>query len=126
VPLLQGSTVFVDMPNGLFALLVVIVNLLISQVIWNVVAPKILGDALDLPLPVIIVGVFIGAALGGVLGAFLVAPIVSTLRVLVFYTIRKIAQEDPFPGLVPQAPLQSEPPPIVEEPPPLEPETAHV
>lgn len=108
VPLFQGSTVFVEMPNGLFALLVVVVNLLISQVIWNVVAPKILGDALDLPLPVIIVGVFIGAALGGVLGAFLVAPIVSTLRVLVFYVIRKIAQEDPFPGLEPRAPLATE------------------
>ncbi len=105
VPLIQGSTVFTEMSNGLFALLVVIVNLLISQVIWNVVAPKILGDALDLPLPVIIVGVFIGAALGGVLGAFLVAPIMSTLRVIVFYVIRKIAQEDPFPGAEPSVPL---------------------
>lgn len=105
VPLIQGSTVFTEMSNGLFALLVVVVNLLISQVIWNVVAPKILGDALDLPLPVIIVGVFIGAALGGVLGAFLVAPIMSTLRVIVFYVISKIAQEDPFPGAEPSAPL---------------------
>ncbi|MGQ9887284.1 MAG: AI-2E family transporter [Aggregatilineales bacterium] len=105
VPLIQGSTVFTEMSNGLFALLVVTVNLLISQVIWNVVAPKILGDALDLPLPVIIVGVFIGAALGGVLGAFLVAPIMSTLRVIVFYVIRKIAQEDPFPGAEPSVPL---------------------
>lgn len=110
VPLIQGSTVFVEMSHGLFALLVVVVNLLISQVIWNVVAPKILGDALDLPLPVIIVGVFIGAALGGVLGAFLVAPIVSTLRVLVFYTLRKIAQEDPFPGATPRSPLLSDAP----------------
>jgi len=108
VPLIQGSTVFVEMPNGLFALLVVGVNLLVSQVIWNVVAPKILGDALDLSLPVIIVGVFIGAALGGVMGAFLVAPIVSTLRVLVLYALRKIAQEDPFPGLEPRAPLATE------------------
>lgn len=101
VPALQGSTVFVDMPNGLFMLLVIGVNLLISQVIWNVVAPSILGDILDLPLPVIIVGVFIGAAVGGVLGAFLVAPIMSTIRVVVFYIIRKIAQQDPFPGMEP-------------------------
>lgn len=101
VPALQGSTVFVDMPNGLFMLLVIGVNLLISQVIWNVVAPSILGDILDLPLPVIIVGVFIGAAVGGVLGAFLVAPIMSTIRIVVFYIIRKIAQQDPFPGMEP-------------------------
>lgn len=107
VPLLQGSLVFISMSNVVFTLLVVGVNLLISQGIWNVVAPKILGDALDLPLPVIIVGVFIGAAVGGVLGAFLVAPIMSTLRVIIIYVIRKIGQADPFPGEVPVYPLTS-------------------
>ena len=71
---------------------------MISQIIWNAVAPKILGDALDLPLPVIIVGVFIGAAAGGVLGAFLVAPIMATMRVLIAYTWNKINLQDPYPG----------------------------
>lgn len=98
VPLLQGSSVMIGLPNTTVALLVVVGNLVISQVIWNVVAPKILGDALSLPLPVIIVGVVIGTALGGILGAFLIAPILGTLRVLVLYTIQKIFQQDPFPG----------------------------
>jgi predicted PurR-regulated permease PerM len=98
VPLLNGSSVFTTMPNGFFALFVIVVNLFISQIIWNVVAPKILGDALDLPLPVIIVGVFIGAAVGGILGAFLVAPIMGTLRHIVLYVIAKINMRDPFPG----------------------------
>jgi predicted PurR-regulated permease PerM len=98
VPLFQGSSVFTDLPNGAFALLVVGVNLLISQVVWNIVAPKILGDALDLPLPVILIGVFIGAALGGILGAFLIAPILGTLRILVLYAVSKIGQQDPVPG----------------------------
>ena len=75
--LLQGSTVFTDLPNGTFAVLVVAVNLLISLIIWNGVAPKILGDAVNLPLPILLVGVFVGAALGGILGAFLVAPILG-------------------------------------------------
>lgn len=110
VPAFQGSTVFLEMPNLVFALLVIGVNLVISQVIWNVVAPKILGDALDLPLPVIIVGVFIGAAVGGILGAFLVAPIMSTIRVFVWYIISKIAQQDPFPGEVPTSPLNADTP----------------
>ena len=66
-------------------MLVVGINLVISQLIWNMIAPKILGDALDLPLPVIIVGVFVGAAAGGVLGAFLAAPILATLRVIISY-----------------------------------------
>jgi predicted PurR-regulated permease PerM len=101
-PLLTGSTTFVDMNPFTFALLVVIVNLILSQIIWNVIAPKILGDALNLPVVVIIVGVFVGAAVGGVLGAFLVAPIMSTLWLFFVYLTRKISQKDPFPGEEPQ------------------------
>ena len=81
IPLIQGSQASRKFRTAIMALLVVGINLLITQIIWNVIAPKILGDALDLPLPVIIVGVFIGAAAGGVLGAFLVAPIMATIRV---------------------------------------------
>ncbi|MBN2470174.1 MAG: AI-2E family transporter [Anaerolineae bacterium] len=99
VPLLRGSTVFVTMPYWAVALLVIGGNLIISQVVWNVLAPMILGDALDLPLPVIIVGVFIGTAVGGVLGAFLVAPTMGTIRVIVEYVFHKVRQEDPYPGL---------------------------
>lgn len=98
VPFFQGSSVMVNMSPGLIAFLVVIINLIISQVIWNVVAPKILGDALDLPLPIIIIGVFIGAAVGGALGAFLVAPIMGTFKVLLQYILAKIGQRDPYPG----------------------------
>lgn len=105
VPLIQGSLVWVDMPNVVFALLVAGVNLILSQVIWNGIAPKILGDALDLPLPVIIVGVFIGAAVGGILGAFLVAPVMGTIRVIVVYLLHKLAMQDPFPGEQPQISL---------------------
>lgn len=100
IPLIQGSQTFPQVPHVIMALLVVGVNLVISQVIWNVIAPKILGDALELPLPVILVGVFVGAAAGGVLGAFLAAPIMATLRVLMVYVWNKINLRDPFPGEV--------------------------
>lgn len=98
VPLLNGSSVFPQMPNGFFALFVIGTNIIISQVIWNVAAPKILGDALDLPLVLIIVGVFIGTAVGGILGAFLVAPILGTIRILLLYIVAKIGMRDPYPG----------------------------
>ncbi len=101
IALLQGSTVFTDLPNGTFAVLVVVVNLIISQIIWNVVAPKILGDAVNLPLPIILVGVFIGAALGGILGAFLITPILGTTRVILVYLLKKIGRQDPYPGQEP-------------------------
>ncbi|MBA3874277.1 MAG: AI-2E family transporter [Anaerolineae bacterium] len=98
VPLLQGSSVFTQMAHGTFALLVVGVNLVISQFIWNVVAPKIMGDAVSLPLPVIIIGIIVGTALGGALGAFLIVPILGTARVIVIYLMAKVRQRDPFPG----------------------------
>jgi predicted PurR-regulated permease PerM len=97
VPLLQGSTVLTDISNLGVAVLVVLVNAIINQIVWNIIAPKILGDALELPLPFIIVGVFIGAAVGGVLGAFLVAPTMGTIRILVVYALNKLAGRNPFP-----------------------------
>lgn len=98
LPLLTGSTVMTQTSPLGFALLVVGINMLITQFVWNVIAPIILGDALNLPTPVIILGVFVGGAVGGVLGAFLVAPAVSTTLILVDYLISKIAARDPFPG----------------------------
>ncbi|MBN2472774.1 MAG: AI-2E family transporter [Anaerolineae bacterium] len=95
--LLRGSTVFVNLPYWSVALLVIGINIVLSQIVWNVGAPLILGDALDLPLPVIVVGVFIGAAVGGILGAFLVAPIMGTMRVILEYAMHKIREEDPYP-----------------------------
>jgi predicted PurR-regulated permease PerM len=97
VPLLFGSSVF-EMSNFSFMLLVVGVNLVWTQIIWNVVAPKIMGEAVALPLPVIIIGIFIGTALGGVLGAFLIVPIAGSIRVFLVYIISKIRLADPFPG----------------------------
>lgn len=98
VPLFSGSTLYPDASGVSIALSVVLVNLIISQIIWNVVAPKIMGDVLDLPLPVVILGVFAGASVGGILGAFLASPVIASLQVLTNYLLRKLSQQDPFPG----------------------------
>lgn len=98
VPLFSGSTIYPDASGLSVALSVVGVNLIISQLIWNIVAPKIMGDALNLPLPVVILGVFVGAAIGGVLGAFLASPVIASIQVLMQYMLRKVMQQDPFPG----------------------------
>jgi len=119
VPLLQGSSVFTELSNVSVALLVIGVNILVSQVIWNVLAPKILGDALDLSLSVVVVGIFIGAAVGGVLGAFLVAPVMATIRVIVEYTLHKLNGRDPFPQMA-DKPIIGKPVPT--PPPPASPE----
>jgi len=98
VPLFSGSTLYPEASGISVALSVVLVNLVISQVIWNVVAPKIMGDALNLPLPVVILGVFVGASVGGILGAFLASPVIASLQVVMVYLLRKVMQRDPFPG----------------------------
>lgn len=100
VPLVEGSSTFPALPNLTVTLLVLGINLVISQIIWNVIAPKIIGSAVALPLPVIIVGIVIGTAIGGILGAFLIVPILGTLRVIIFYIIMKITQRDPYPDEV--------------------------
>ncbi len=108
LPLIAGSTVFPEMSNITFALFVVGINLVWTQIIWNVIAPKIMGDAVALPLPVIIIGIGIGAALGGILGAFLIVPTAGTLRVFVLYIVAKINARDPFPGQITPAMLDLE------------------
>jgi predicted PurR-regulated permease PerM len=99
IPLIQGST---TLPLDRFplAVAVVVVNLVISQIIWNVVAPKIMGDAVNLPLPLIILGIIVGAAVGGALGAFLIVPILGMIRVVIEYLMAKITRRDPYPGEV--------------------------
>ncbi|MDX2163313.1 MAG: AI-2E family transporter [bacterium] len=97
VPLIQGSTTL-PFERLTVALAVVIVNLVISQVIWNVIAPKVMGDAVNLPLPLIILGIIVGSALGGVFGAFLIVPLLGMIRVILLYLLAKVTRHDPFPG----------------------------
>ena len=94
---LSGSTAFPNMPHFLVALLVILGNVIISQIVWNILSPKIMGDALKLPTAVVICAVFVGAALGGLLGAFLIAPMASSVRIVVRYLLNKIGGHDPFP-----------------------------
>lgn len=100
VPLIGGSNAagFSEMTPIALAGLVTVVYLIWSQIIWNVVAPKILGDAVAIPLPVIILGIGVGLALGGILGAFLIVPILGTLRIVLIYVLHKLNGRDPFPG----------------------------
>jgi predicted PurR-regulated permease PerM len=100
VPLLSGSTVpaLDNLSNAALALLVTVIYLIWSQIVWTVVAPKILGDAVAIPLPAIILGIGVGLALGGILGAFLIVPILGSLRILLIYVIHKLNGRDPFPG----------------------------
>ena len=96
VTLVQGTNTLTVDPVTLITLAIV-PNLIMQQIVWNFVAPKITGDAVKLPIPVIILGLIIGAQVGGLLGALLAAPVMGILRVIVEYVLRKIQGGDPYP-----------------------------
>lgn len=64
------------------ALLVAIAYVVISNVILNIVYPKIVGDAVRLPPVLVIVALIAGFSWAGILGMFVAVPIAATLRIL--------------------------------------------
>ena len=84
VALVQGSTRF-ELNNVVFALLVILAYILIQQLESQLVAPRVLGDAVQLPALVVLLAITVGFQVAGVLGAILAVPTVATARVLTRY-----------------------------------------
>ena len=68
--------------SPLKALLVAIGYIVITNVILNIIFPKIMGDAVKLPPLLVIVAFIAGFSWAGVLGMFVAVPIAATLRIL--------------------------------------------
>ena len=64
------------------ALLIALFYLLISNVVLNIIYPKVVGDAVRLPPLLVIVALIAGFSWGGILGMFVAVPIAATLRIL--------------------------------------------
>jgi predicted PurR-regulated permease PerM len=64
------------------ALLIGLLYVLITNVILNIVYPKIVGDAVKLPPILVIVALIAGFSWGGILGMFVAVPIAATFRIL--------------------------------------------
>jgi len=64
------------------ALVIGLLYLLISNVILNIVYPKVMGDAVKLPPILVIVALIAGFSWGGILGMFVAVPVAATLRIL--------------------------------------------
>lgn len=71
---------FNSLPAGLIFAAVYIIY---AQIENNVIAPKIQGDALNLPAVVILVAIVIGMYMFGLLGAIIAVPIAGCIRVLI-------------------------------------------
>jgi len=90
--------------NLVFALLVVGFYVLVQLVENQLIVPKLMGDAVDLPPLVVLIGTIAGAGAFGILGALLATPVIATGNLVFRYVYRKILEDQP------------EPPPVEEKP----------
>ena len=103
VALIQGSQTL-EVSNLTFFIIVIVVYVLIQQLENNIIVPKVLGDALDFPPVLVMVGVLVGFSFAGILGSLLAVPFMATGRELVAYAYAKVLMRDPFPTPDPSQP----------------------
>lgn len=96
VALIQGSTNF-DLNNFYFALMVIGFYWIVQVTENNLIVPRVLGEAVELPPLVVMVGVFVGASVAGIVGALLAAPVIASTREILSYLGAKIEGREPFP-----------------------------
>ncbi len=101
--LLVGST-HLPVSNLVFALIVIGFYVLVQLLENQFIVPNLMGDAVDLPPLVVLIGTIAGAGAFGILGALLATPVIATGNLIFRYIYRKIVEDQP------------EPPPVEEKP----------
>lgn len=106
--LLSGSTRWPDLENYWFALIVIVIYLLVVQLQANIIAPKVMGTAVNLRPAIVLVGLMVGFQVGGLLGSLLAVPVIASIRDVGVYLWRKLIDADPWPDSEP-VPVQIDP-----------------
>jgi len=96
--LFAGST-WINVPNWVFALIIVGLHVVFQQFDLNYLIPRIIGRQVHLSPLVVILGIVAGAAMAGVMGVLLAAPTVASARVLGRYIFSNLSDTDPFPDI---------------------------
>ena len=96
--LFAGST-WMNVPNWVFALIIIGLHIVYQQFDLNYLIPRIIGRQVHLPPLVVILGIVAGAATAGVLGVLLAAPTVASARVVGRYIFANLSDSDPFPDI---------------------------
>jgi hypothetical protein len=91
-----GST-YLPIENLPFALLVVGFYVLIQFLENQFVVPYVMGDAVNLPPLIVLIGTIGGAMAFGILGALLATPVIATGNLLFQFIYRKILEPPPLP-----------------------------
>ncbi len=104
VALLQNGTAF-NLPNGIYALIILGVAIVIDSIIDNFLVPKVMSENLKVHPALVLVGALIAVNLLGIVGILLAAPVLATLKLILDYILHKLADENPWET------LDNEPPP---------------
>ncbi|MFZ2471971.1 MAG: AI-2E family transporter [Methanothrix sp.] len=94
VALLFGST-HLAIGHLSFALVVVGFYTLVQMLENQFLVPKIMGDAVDLPPLIVLIGVVAGAGAFGIMGALLATPVIATGKLIFRYIYGKIMENTP-------------------------------
>jgi predicted PurR-regulated permease PerM len=94
--LLFGST-YLPVENLPFALIVVAFYVLVQLVENQFIVPYVMGDAVDLPPLIVLIGAIAGAYAFGILGALLATPVIATGNLIFRFVYRKILEPPPIP-----------------------------
>jgi predicted PurR-regulated permease PerM len=91
----QVSNVF-GLPPLTFAAIVVITSYIIDVILDQLVAPRLMADALKLHPAAVLIAALVGVNLFGVIGLLLAAPILATFKLIIDYVFKKLNDEDPW------------------------------
>jgi predicted PurR-regulated permease PerM len=101
--LLFGSS-HLAVSNLVFALIIVVFYVLVQLVENQYLVPNIMGDAVDLPPLVVLIGTIAGAGAFGIIGALLATPVIATGNLVFRYVYHKILENPPVPPPVEEKP----------------------
>jgi predicted PurR-regulated permease PerM len=106
VALIEGPA-YLSISHLAFAGLIILFYILVQQVENNLVVPRVLGSAVELPPLVVMTGVVVGASVGGILGALLATPIIATSRAVLRYVYQKMLGQEP--DIIDETPSKARP-----------------
>jgi predicted PurR-regulated permease PerM len=92
----QGGNMFGLAPLA-YMIVTIVVALIIDQVFDNLVAPRIMAQALKVHPAFVLIAAIIAANLLGLLGIIIAAPLLATLQLVGRYTMRKLLDREPWP-----------------------------
>ena len=85
--------------NVIIAILAVVVAVIIQQTENIFLVPHIMGNALELHPVVIIIGIMTLSSRLGLLGAVFAAPMIALAKEVLYFIIKKIKRQDPYPEI---------------------------